>query len=88
MPESKKRKKAIKKQQAEREHRIEAEREPERSPSWWAPLMVGLMVLGLVIIVTAYVSKGQLPIPGGGNTNLFVGFGVMIAGFLMTIGWK
>ena len=50
--------------------------------------MVALMVLGLVIVVTAYVSKGQLPIPDGGNTNLFVGFGVMVVGFLMTMGWK
>lgn len=88
MPESKKRKEAVRKQRIQREHDIVADREPKRSPRWWAPLMVGLMVIGLVIVVMAYVSRGDLPIPGGGNYNLFVGFGVMMAGFLMTIGWK
>lgn len=88
MPESKKRKEAVAKKRIQHEREIVAEREPARSPRWWAPVMVGLMVIGLIIVVMAYVSRGDLPIPNGGNTNLFVGFGVMIAGFLMTIGWK
>lgn len=61
-----------------------------RSPRWWAPLMITLMVLGLVFVIVAYVFGGRYPIPGleNGNINLFVGFGIMLVGFLMTMGWK
>ncbi len=60
----------------------------KRSPKWWAPVMVTLMIIGLVIVVLAYVFSGNLPIPGFGNGNLFVGFGIMLIGFLMTMGWR
>ena len=60
----------------------------KNSPRWWAPLMVALMIIGLVIVVLAYVFSGDLPIPGWGNYNLFLGIGIMLLGFLMTMGWK
>ena len=52
--------------------------------------MVGLAVLGLIIIVIAYITGGRFPIPGlsNGNINIFVGIGFMLVGFLMTMGWK
>ena len=50
--------------------------------------MVALMIIGLVIVVLAYVFSGDLPIPGWGNYNLFLGIGIMLLGFLMTMGWK
>ncbi len=58
------------------------------SPRWWAPLMVALMVLGLVWIVTFYVSEQQYPVPDIGLYNLAIGFGVAMAGFLMTTRWR
>lgn len=89
MPKSRRRKAAVKKQQAQKKVEIERNREPVSSPRWWAPLMVGLMIVGLIIVVTAYVTSGNYPIPfDNGNYNLFVGFGVMLVGFLMTLGWK
>lgn len=90
MPESKKRKAAVAKKNRENRREIAENRELKKSPTWWAPVMVGLMVLGVVIIVTAYVSGGDLPIPNldNGNINLFLGFGVLLAGFFMTMGWK
>ncbi len=60
----------------------------KHSPKWWAPLMVTLMLVGLVVVVLAYVFSGNAPIPGLGNGNLFLGFGVMLVGFLMTMGWR
>lgn len=59
-----------------------------QSPRWWAPLMVTLMIVGLLIVVTAYVMRGDFPVKDFGNGNLFIGFGFMILGFLMTLGWK
>ncbi|MBR6459942.1 MAG: cell division protein CrgA [Actinomycetaceae bacterium] len=61
-----------------------------RSPRWWAPTMVTLMVVGLLFVIIAYIFGGRYPIPGLSNlnVNLFVGFGIMIVGFLMTMKWK
>ncbi|KTF04516.1 MULTISPECIES: cell division protein CrgA [Trueperella] len=91
MPESKKRKKVVERriaQQHAQENRKAAA--PEQSPRWWVPVMVGLAVLGLIIIVIAYITGGRFPIPGlsNGNINIFVGIGFMLVGFLMTMGWK
>jgi uncharacterized RDD family membrane protein YckC len=58
------------------------------SPRWWAPLMVTLMIIGLIVVVVAYLFSGDLPVPGLGNGNLFIGFGIMLVGFLMTMGWR
>ncbi|WP_124040271.1 cell division protein CrgA [Neoactinobaculum massilliense] len=60
----------------------------QRSPRWWAPTMVTLMILGLLIVVVYYLFGGGYPIPAIGNWNLGIGFGIMIIGFLMTMGWK
>lgn len=58
------------------------------SPPWYAPVMVTLMVIGLLWIVVFYVTGGQFPVPALGNWNLGIGFGLIMAGFLMTTNWK
>ncbi|QOX81692.1 cell division protein CrgA [Nanchangia anserum] len=58
------------------------------SPSWWAPVMVTLMVIGLIYIVVTYIAGAQYPIPGIGNWNLAVGLGIALVGFIMTMRWK
>lgn len=65
-------------------------RKKENSPRWLAPLMVGLMVLGLAWIVTFYLTSGDLglPIPQIGQWNLAVGFGLIIVGFGLTTRWR
>lgn len=83
MPESKKRKKAA---TGSGEARQPAA--PKPSPSWWAPVMVTLMVVGLLSVVLTYLFKGDLPVPGLGNWNLAIGFMVMIVGFFMTLRWR
>ena len=90
MPESKRRKAAVDKKKRQTEIDITENRTPKASPRWYAPLMVALMLIGLAIVVTAYVSGGRFPITAfsNGNYNLFFGFGVMVVGFLMTMGWK
>ncbi|MDR6939547.1 cell division protein CrgA [Arcanobacterium hippocoleae] len=92
MPESKKRKKVVaaEKIKARRTTETQHTQLPAQSPRWWAPVMVAFAIIGLLVIVTAYVTNGAWPIPGltNGNINLFVGIGLMLVGFLMTMGWK
>ncbi len=60
------------------------------NPVWFKPLMFGFMLLGLIWIVLYYVTSSnlQLPIPALGQANIFVGFGLVLVGFLMTPWWK
>lgn len=62
----------------------------ELNPVWFKPVMFGFMLLGLVWIVLYYVTSSTLglPIPGLGQNNIFVGFGLILVGFLMTTRWK
>ena len=60
---------------------------PKVNPRWFAPVMVGLMVLGLVWIVVTYLSQSRYPIPGIHQWNLAVGFAFLLAGFGMTTRW-
>jgi hypothetical protein len=46
------------------------------------------MVLGLLWIIVFYLTNGMWPIPNIGNWNIAVGFGIAIAGFLMTTQWR
>ncbi|WP_245627353.1 cell division protein CrgA [Kribbia dieselivorans] len=56
--------------------------------AWFVPLMLTLMLAGLLWVVVFYISNQQYPVPQWGNWNLGVGFGLMLAGFLMTTRWK
>ncbi|MBI0105549.1 cell division protein CrgA [Bifidobacterium polysaccharolyticum] len=60
------------------------------NPRWFVPLFVTLMVVGLIWIVVYYIASTRgnvFPIPGIGNWNLAVGFGILLVGFLMTMWW-
>lgn len=60
------------------------------NPVWFKPVMFGFMLLGLVWIVLYYVTASTLalPIPQLGQNNIFVGFGLILIGFLMTTRWR
>jgi hypothetical protein len=58
------------------------------NPPWFTPLMLGLMVVGLLWVVTFYVTAQAYPIPHFGLKNLIIGFGLMISGFMMTTRWR
>jgi hypothetical protein len=55
------------------------------SPPWFGPLILGLLVVGVLIIITNYI--GILP---GETSNwyLFLGLGFITAGFLTATGWR
>jgi hypothetical protein len=57
---------------------------PKSSPRWYAPVVLSVMALGVVVIVLNYM--GILPFTGG-QTNpvaLMVGLGLIAVGFLGT----
>lgn len=60
------------------------------NPVWFKPVMFGFMLLGLIWIVLYYVTASTLalPIPQLGQNNIFVGFGLILVGFLMTTRWR
>jgi len=60
------------------------------NPVWFKPVMFGFMLLGLIWIVLYYVTSSTLglPIPALGQNNIFVGFGLILIGFLMTTRWR
>ena len=58
------------------------------NPSWFVTVMVGLMLAGLAWVVTFYVSDQRYPIEKIGRWNLGVGFGLVLAGFVMTTRWR
>lgn len=69
--------------------RIEESIKDTRSnPSWYVPLFCTLMVIGLVWAVVFYLTNSQYPIPNIGFWNLAIAFAFILAGFLMTIGWR
>lgn len=55
---------------------------------WVAPLMLALFLIGLVWIVTYYVTSGSWPVESWGNWNILVGFGFIAAGFGVSTQWK
>jgi hypothetical protein len=59
------------------------------SPRWLAPLMLVLFGIGVLWLVTFYITQGEMPVASGlGNANLLVGFGFIIAGFALSTQWR
>lgn len=50
--------------------------------------MFGLMIIGLLWLITWYVTSGALPISTLGGWNIIVGFSIAMVGFFMTMRWK
>ncbi|THJ68720.1 cell division protein CrgA [Arthrobacter echini] len=82
MPESKRRKRTRSGATAVRSS------EPKPNPVWYKPVMFGLMIVGLLWIITFYISEQRFPVEAWGSWNIMVGFGVAIVGFLMTTRWR
>jgi Cell division protein CrgA len=64
-------------------------RAAEPSPRWFAPVMVGLMVLGLLWIVVYYVAGQNIGFMNAlGAKNFLIGFGAMVIGLIMSMRWR
>lgn len=59
------------------------------SPAWVAPTMVACFVVGLVWIVLYYVTQSDMPVLSTlGAWNLVCGFGLIIAGVILSTNWR
>ena len=58
------------------------------NPDWFKPVMFGLMIIGLLWIITFYITEGAFPVQAWGSMNIVAGFGIAIIGFLMTTRWR
>ncbi|GFZ87953.1 cell division protein CrgA [Nesterenkonia alkaliphila] len=64
------------------------EAEEQSLPGWYKVTMFGLMILGLLWLITWYVTSGALPISAAGGWNIIIGFSIAMVGFFMTMKWK
>ncbi len=67
--------------------------EDQPNAAWFKPVMFGFMLLGLVWIITYYVTSAQYPLGAGTpinleNWNILIGFGIAMVGFMMSTRWK
>ncbi|MCX6498446.1 MAG: cell division protein CrgA [Arthrobacter sp.] len=83
MPESKPRKR-----NAPVSQQTSATQAYKPNPVWFKPVMFGLMIIGLLWIITFYISEGTLPVKDWASWNIVAGFGIAIVGFLMTTRWR
>lgn len=74
--------------EAERQERHKARAQKIGNPAWFVPVMLGLMIIGLVWVVTFYITKQQYPVASWGMWNLGAGFAFILVGFAMTTRWK
>jgi hypothetical protein len=58
------------------------------SAAWWAPVMVGFFVLGLLWIVVYYIAPDLPPWSFFQWTNVLIGFAFIGVGFGMSTRWK
>lgn len=58
------------------------------SPRWLVPVMVACFVVGLLWVVTYYVTQTEYPIGGIGLWNMAIGFGLIMVGFGLSTRWK
>lgn len=64
-------------------------RQPGPSHPVYVAVMLGLMLLGLLWLVTNYLAGGEIPFMAElGGWNFLIGFALMITGLLMTMRWR
>ncbi|MGA1159021.1 MAG: cell division protein CrgA [Candidatus Nanopelagicaceae bacterium] len=61
---------------------------PIESPRWLAPAMITSFLIGLIWIVTFYISETRYPVPGIGAWNMVVGFAFIGIGFSLATRWR
>jgi hypothetical protein len=81
MPESRGRKKT----KGTQRYQLEPQRKKQvrKSPGWFAPLMLGIMLAGVLVIVWNYTRDAN-----ASNSVLMVGLGLIAGGFFGITFWR
>lgn len=58
------------------------------SPRWLVPTMIACFVVGLLWVVTYYVTQTEYPVGSWDLWNMAVGFGLIMVGFALSTKWK
>ena len=60
------------------------------NPRWLVPTMLTLFLVGVLWVVTFYLTSGglRLPIPALGQWNIAAGFALILVGFGLSTRWK
>ena len=58
------------------------------SPRWLPVTMTTAFMIGLIWIVTFYISQTEYPIPGIGAWNIVIGFSFVGVGFALASRWR
>jgi hypothetical protein len=65
-----------------------APKRKQPSPVWYSALVIGTMVVGMIWLVTYYVSSGNLPVKSIEAWNVVVGFLWIATGFGLATQWR
>lgn len=63
-------------------------RQASPTPTWYIAIMLGFMIIGLIWIMTFYISDQALPIPDLSFWNIAIGIALMMVGLIMTTRWR
>ena len=87
MPESRRRKKSAYTPPPAKQPTPRAQR---MSTRWVAPTMVTLLLVGLLYIVVFYLAGNSIPLMKDlpDLANVLIGFGFIIAGFIVATRWR
>ncbi len=59
------------------------------SPTWYAVVMIALMIIGLIYISLYYITGDRIGFMATlGSWNFLIGFGLMVAGLIMSMRWR
>lgn len=58
------------------------------TPLWYRVIMFSLVVLGILWIMTFYITEAVYPIGTLGMWNVGIGVGLMMAGMIMMTRWR
>ena len=58
------------------------------NPRWFLPVLIGLLLVGLIWLVTFYITQGAFPVEAWGNWNILIGFAFFVAGLIMSTRWR
>ena len=63
------------------------------SPVWVGPMVLGLLLIGVLWLIVAYITQGgqepRIPVMDDlANWNVLVGFGFIAAGFALATQWR